>query len=196
MKAVIASSNAKKLKELQGLMSGFGWSLAAQSEFGLVTPEETGLTFVENALLKARYAAAETGLAAIADDSGLVVPSLGGAPGLYSSRYADEDGNDAKNNALLLENLQGVDDRSAYFISVVVLLRHANDPAPIVAEGRWHGHIADAPRGDHGFGYDPLFVVDDEGTRAAELSAEAKGAISHRGIAMASLQAQLQAAAN
>ncbi|NVK30825.1 MAG: RdgB/HAM1 family non-canonical purine NTP pyrophosphatase [Gammaproteobacteria bacterium] len=196
MKAVIASSNAKKLKELQGLMSGFGWSLAAQSEFGLVTPEETGLTFVENALLKARYAAAETGLAAVADDSGLVVPALGGAPGLYSSRYAGEDGNDAKNNALLLKNLQGITDRSAYFISVVVLLRHANDPAPIVAEGRWHGHVADAPRGEHGFGYDPLFVVDDEGTRAAELSAEAKGAISHRGIAMASLRAQLQAAAH
>lgn len=190
---VLASGNAKKAAELSALLAPLGWDVRLQSEFGVVQPAEDGLTFVENALIKARAASAQTGWPAIADDSGLVVDALAGAPGLYSSRYAGEQASDADNNAKLLQALAGVPEvqRSARFVSVIVLLSHELDPLPLIAQGVWEGRILEQPRGVGGFGYDPLFWVPTHGCASAELEAVEKNRISHRGRAMTSLLAQL-----
>ncbi|MBJ6983201.1 RdgB/HAM1 family non-canonical purine NTP pyrophosphatase [Luteimonas sp. MC1750] len=193
MDLVLASGNAGKLAELRELLAGDGFALRAQSGFGVEDVEETGLTFVENALLKARHAARETGLPALADDSGLCVDALGGAPGLYSARYAGPGGDAGRNIKRLLRELDGVADdaRGASFHCCIVLLRHAADPKPLVVEGDWRGRILHAPRGDGGFGYDPVFLDADSGLTAAELPAARKNAISHRGRALAALRARL-----
>ena len=193
MKLVLASGNPGKLKEFGALLADSGFEVVPQASLGVDDAEETGLTFVENALLKARHAARITGLPALADDSGLCVNHLGGAPGLYSARYAGTHGDNAANNAKLLRELDGVPDeqRDAFFICVLVLLRHADDPAPLIAEGRWHGRVLHAPRGTQGFGYDPLFLPDDESASAAELPPGLKNRISHRGRALAGLRHML-----
>lgn len=190
---VLASGNRGKLAELQHALAPLEWVLKPQSEWQVPEAAETASTFVENALIKARNAAAHTGLPAIADDSGLVVPALGGEPGIRSARYSG--GDDGDNNALLLERMASLsgDDRSAFFIAVVVLLRAPDDPTPLIAEGRWHGRIATRPFGDQGFGYDPLFIIDGDGRHAAELCKDEKSAQSHRGLAIAALRAQLGA---
>ena len=193
MELVLASGNAGKLAELRALLGDAGLALRAQSEHGVGDIEETGLTFVENALLKARHAARATGLPALADDSGLCVDALGGAPGLYSARYAGPGGHAARNIERLLDELEHVDDdaRGASFHCCIVLLRHADDPRPLVVEGDWRGRILRARRGDGGFGYDPVFLDPDSGLTAAELPAARKNAISHRGRALAALRARL-----
>lgn len=190
---MLASGNAGKLAELRQLLGDGGFRLRAQSELGVGDVEETGLTFVENALLKARNAARLTGLPALADDSGLCVDALGGAPGLYSARYAAPGGDAARNIERLLHELDGVADdaRGASFHCCIVLLRHATDPKPIVVEGDWRGRILRAPRGNSGFGYDPVFLDPDSGLTAAELPAARKNAVSHRGRALATLRARL-----
>ncbi|RME32776.1 MAG: RdgB/HAM1 family non-canonical purine NTP pyrophosphatase [Gammaproteobacteria bacterium] len=190
---VLASGNPGKLRELQALLGGLGLELVPQSALGVEEAEETGLTFVENAILKARNAARQSGLPALADDSGLAVDHLQGAPGIHSSRYAGE-GGDAANNAKLLKALAGVppERRTARFICVAVLLEHAGDPVPLVCEGRWEGRILEAPRGEGGFGYDPLFWVPDQGCASAELPPELKNRISHRGQALRRLRASLE----
>ena len=190
---VLASGNAGKLRELREILGG-GFDVRAQSEFGVGDIEETGLTFVENALLKARHATQTTGLPALADDSGLCVDALGGAPGLYSARYAGTHGDARANIAKLLDALRDVPDarRSAHFHASIVLLRHPTDPQPLVAEGSWHGRILHAPRGEGGFGYDPVFLDPELGGSAAELDPALKHRISHRGRALAALQARLR----
>lgn len=191
MKLVLASGNAGKLVELRELLAGSGIELIAQSELGIGDAEETGLTFVENAILKARHAARGSGMPSLADDSGLCVDALDGAPGLYSARYAGVHGDNARNNAKLLRELERVPDaqRTAHFTCVLALLRHADDPDPIIATGRWHGHVLHAPRGEHGFGYDPVFLPDGGGGLAsAELDPVLKNRISHRGQALAALR--------
>jgi len=194
MKLVLASGNAGKLAELRDLLAGSGVELIAQSELGIGDAEETGSTFVENAILKARHAARASGMAALADDSGLCVDALGGAPGLYSARYAGVHGDNAANNAKLLRELDGVPDaqRAAHFTCVLALLRRADDPDPIIATGRWPGRVLHAPRGEHGFGYDPVFLPDDGGgLGSAELEPALKNRISHRGQALAILKTAL-----
>jgi XTP/dITP diphosphohydrolase len=193
MRLILASSNRGKLDELRELLAPAGYELIAQSEFGVDDAEETGETFVENALLKARHAARITGFAALADDSGLLVDALDGAPGIRSARFAGEHGNAAANNALLLERLHDVspDHRSAHFYCVLVLLRGADDPQPVIAEGTWHGRILPAPRGSQGFGYDPLFLPDGQTRSAAELDPAMKNRISHRGQALVALREKL-----
>lgn len=181
---VLASNNAKKAAEMQALLAPLGIEVIPQSELGVSEAEEPHATFVENALAKARHAAAATGLPAIADDSGLCVTALGGAPGVHSARFAGEPKSDARNNLLLLDKLANETDRSAYFYSAVVLVRHAQDPRPLIADGEWHGEILEAPRGDSGFGYDPLFWLPDLEQTAAELDAGLKNTLSHRGAAM------------
>ena len=190
---VLASGNRGKLEEFSHLLGDSGLDVVAQGELGVDDIEEIGLSFVENALLKARHAARVTGLPALADDSGLCVDHLHGAPGLYSARYAGLHGDNAANNARLLRELDGVptERRGAFFICVLVLLRHADDPAPLVAEGRWHGRVLEAPRGDGGFGYDPLFLPHGHTLAAAELHKTLKNRISHRGQALAQLRRQL-----
>lgn len=192
---VLASNNRGKLAELRGLLGGAGIEVIAQAELGIGDAEETALTFVENALLKARHAARESGLPALADDSGLCVDVLDGAPGLYSARYAGTHGNDAANIEKLLCELAGAPDirRTAHFHCSLVLLRHELDPAPLVCEGRWHGRILHAPRGEHGFGYDPVFLDVASGKSAAELTREEKATIGHRGLALAKLRQLIDA---
>ena len=192
---VLASGNAGKLAELRELFAGSGIELVAQSALGVSEAEETGLSFVENAILKARHAARVTGLPALADDSGLCVDALDGAPGLTSARYAGRHGDSAANIARLLAALRDIADghRGAHFIGVLALLRHAGDPAPLLAEGRWHGSILRAPRGERGFGYDPVFFDPQRGCSAAELDPALKNRISHRGQALAALREQLGA---
>src|SRR3989338_6594206 len=194
-KIVLASGNAGKLKELQALLADQGLSLISQSELGLQEADETGLTFVENAILKARFASEQSGLPALADDSGLAVDALGGAPGIYSARYSGEGATDQRNIDLLLERLRDVPDaeRSAQFHCVLVLLRHANDPVPLICHGIWQGKILTEARGDGGFGYDPVFWVPELNCVAAELSKAQKNSISHRGQALRQLLQQLQA---
>jgi len=195
-RVILASSNKGKLVELQDALATTPYKLQPQGEFGVADAVEDGLTFVENAIIKARHAARETGFAAIADDSGLVVPALGGAPGIYSSRYSGE--GDAANNAKLLAamvDLEG-ESRFAWFMCVLVFMRSAEDPAPIIAEGRWYGHIAHELRGQGVFGYDPLFLVGglskgEQVCSAAELSLEQKRLFSHRGQAVRLLCEQL-----
>jgi len=193
MRLVLASSNHGKLNELRELLVPSGYELMAQSEFGVDDAEETGGTFVENALLKARHAARMTGFAALADDSGLLVDALDGAPGLRSARFAGEHGNAAANNALLLERLRDVppDRRSAHFYCVLVLLRGADDPQPVISEGVWPGRVLENPRGAQGFGYDPLFLPNGQTLSAAELDPATKNRISHRGQALVGLREKL-----
>ena len=193
MKFVVASSNAGKLAEFRDLLGEAGYEFVTQGELGVTDAEETGLTFVENALLKARHAARITGLPALADDSGLCVDALDGAPGLYSARYAGSHGDAQANIAKLLEAMKGVPraQRTAHFIAVIVLLRHAGDPQPIIAEGRWSGLILDTPRGDGGFGYDPVFLDPENNLSAAEFDPAIKNRLSHRGRALAMLRQKL-----
>lgn len=191
---VLATDNAGKAREIAALLAPAGLEVLSQASFGLSSADETGATFIENALLKARHAAAGSGLPAIADDSGLVVDALGGAPGIHSARYAD-DGSDAANVRKLLAELDGLpeDRRGARFVCVAVLLRHPGDPLPIVCEGRWEGRIATAPRGQQGFGYDPVFVPAGERRSAAELPPGEKNRLSHRGRAFDALLERLRA---
>jgi XTP/dITP diphosphohydrolase len=193
MKFVVASSNAGKLAEFRDLLGEAGYEFVTQGELGVTDAEETGLTFVENALLKARHAARVTGLPALADDSGLCVDALGGAPGLYSARYAGSHGDAQANIAKLLEAMKDVPpaQRTAHFIAVIVLLRHAEDPQPIIAEGRWSGMILGAPRGDGGFGYDPVFLDPENNLSGAEFDPAIKNRLSHRGRALAMLRQKL-----
>lgn len=193
MKLVLASNNAKKLKELREILAPHGWELIPQGELGVPEAEEPHCTFVENALAKARHAARITGLPALADDSGLCVEALGGQPGVQSARYAGEPKSDARNNEKLLAALANSDDRAAHFVSLIVFVRHADDPQPIIAEGEWHGEILPAARGDAGFGYDPLFHVRELDQTAAEMDAAEKNRRSHRGQALAHLLERLQA---
>ncbi len=191
---VLASGNAGKLRELRQLLADADIELVAQGELGVPDAEETATTFVENALLKARHAARITGLPALADDSGLCVDVLDGAPGLYSARYAGTHGDHEANKARLLRELQGrtPGERGGFFICVLALLRHAGDPAPLIAEGRWHGRILEAQRGEGGFGYDPLFLPAGQSLSAAELDEALKNRLSHRGQALARLREALR----
>ena len=181
---VVATGNRGKLAEFSQLL-GERFELLSQADLNVTEAEETGLSFVENALLKARNAAAQTGLPALADDSGLCVNALGGAPGIYSARYAGDNANDADNNAKLIATLASEQNRRAHFHCALVFVRHAADPAPIICEGRWLGDIIDQPRGDNGFGYDPHFYVADLNKTAAELPPADKNRLSHRGQAVA-----------
>lgn len=190
---VLASGNRKKIAELAALLADCGLEVRPQTEFDVPEAAETGLTFVENALLKARNAARHTGLPAIADDSGIEVDALDGAPGIYSARFSGSNATDASNNALLVEKLRDVPEaaRIARYRAVIVMLRHAEDPSPIIAEGSWEGQILLSPRGENGFGYDPHFLLPPLNKTAAELTAAEKQALSHRGQAMAALLAKL-----
>jgi XTP/dITP diphosphohydrolase len=190
---VIASNNAGKLREIEELLRSEEIRVVPQGGLGVPEPEETGLTFVENAILKARNAARHSGLAAIADDSGIEVDALRGAPGIYSARFAGPGASDADNLRQLLEALQGVPEpqRSARFQCLMVYMRHAADPTPMICQGTWEGRILFAPRGDNGFGYDPVFYVPSEDCSAAELSADTKNRLSHRGQALMALVRRL-----
>ncbi|MGM0435053.1 MAG: RdgB/HAM1 family non-canonical purine NTP pyrophosphatase [Pseudomonadota bacterium] len=190
---VLASNNAGKIAEFNRLLQPWGIEVSAQKELGVDSPEETATTFVENALIKARHAARISGLPALADDSGLAVDALGGAPGVYSARYAGEPADDDANNRKLLEALAHVPDaeRSARFHCVLVLMRSPHDPIPMICHGQWPGRIARETAGGGGFGYDPLFLVPEEGCTAAELPPERKAQLSHRGRAMAELRERL-----
>lgn len=192
---VLASGNAGKLKEFQDLLGALSFQVTPQSHFDLESAEETGLTFVENAILKARHGAAKTGLAALADDSGLEVDALSGAPGIYSARYAGANATDADNNQKLLQDLRdtAAPNRTARYQCVLVYLRHEHDPTPIICQAAWQGRILTAPSGDGGFGYDPLFWLSEYNCTAAELAKETKNAISHRGRAMQALLKALAA---
>ncbi len=191
---VLASGNPGKLRELNNLLEPLGWHVRPQTELAVPEAEETGLTFVENALIKARNAARATGLPALADDSGLAVDALGGRPGIYSARYAGPDGDDEANNRKLLAELGDTpaERRGAFYHCSLVLMAHAEDPCPIIAEGQWRGRIAFTPRGQGGFGYDPLFELPERGCTSAELSPEEKDAVSHRGQAMRRLRKDLE----
>ena len=190
---VLASGNAGKLLELRAMLADLPLTIVPQRELGVDDVPETGTTFVENALIKARHASQVTGLPALADDSGLIVDALGGAPGLYSARYAGSPTDDAANNTKLLQALDGLPDaqRTARFYAVIVLLRHADDTQPLIAEGSWEGRILDAPRGHHGFGYNPVFLDPAQGLTAAEMPPEQKNRISHRALALQALRDRL-----
>ncbi len=190
---VLASGNAGKLIELRAMLADLPLTIVPQRELGVDDVPETGTTFVENALIKARHASQVTGLPALADDSGLIVDALDGAPGLYSARYAGSPTDDAANNAKLLQALDGLPEtqRTARFYAVIVLLRHADDPQPLIAEGSWEGRILDAPRGHNGFGYNPVFLDPAHGLTAAEMAPEQKNRISHRALALQALRDRL-----
>lgn len=188
---ILASANAAKLREISMMLEGSSWDVVPQQVHGVDPTAEPHLTFVENALVKARHAAARTGLPALADDSGLCVESLNGAPGVWSARFAGEGASDQSNNAELLRRLDGVDDRRAHYICVLVAIRSAEDAEPIIVDARWRGEIAEVPRGSGGFGYDPLFYIASLGLTAAELEPEQKSEISHRGLALRTLAARL-----
>lgn len=193
---VLASNNAGKLREFRRLLEPLGIEVIAQAEFGIPEVEEPHPTFVENALAKARHASLRSGLPALADDSGVCVDALGGAPGVQSARFAGDPRSDARNNAKLVAALAGAADRRAHYHCVLVLIRAPDDPEPIIAEGQWHGHIIDKPRGDGGFGYDPHFEDSVTGLAAAELPLAKKNELSHRGKAMRALIARLEAFRN
>lgn len=188
---VIASNNAGKLREINRLLAPFGFNVIPQSQYNIPEAEEPHPTFIENCIAKARHASMLTGLAAIADDSGICVMALGGAPGVHSARYAGNPKSDQRNNAKLVAALAGITQRDAYYYCVMVYLRAADDPQPLIAEGRWHGKIIDDAHGNDGFGYDPHFFIPELGKTAAELGAEEKDALSHRGQALARLIEQL-----
>jgi len=195
-RVVLASNNPGKLREFSALFAPLGIELVPQGELGVPEAEEPHVTFVENALAKARHASRLTSLPALADDSGLCVAALGGAPGVYSARYAQlvsaaAERSDAANNALLVSKLAGVADRRAWYVALLVLVRAHDDPQPLIGEGLWHGQIVDAPRGGHGFGYDPHFLLPDLGRTAAELDPAEKNRVSHRARALAQLLAKL-----
>ncbi|HMW81464.1 MAG TPA: RdgB/HAM1 family non-canonical purine NTP pyrophosphatase [Accumulibacter sp.] len=195
MKLVLASNNSRKLRELDAILAPLGWTLVPQGELDIPEAAEPHCTFVENALAKARQAARLSGLPALADDSGLCVDALGGAPGVQSARYAGEPRTDERNNARLLSDLAALPagtPRSARFVALIVFVRHADDPQPIIAEGEWPGEILAAPRGDDGFGYDPVFFLPELGKTAAELDAAEKNRRSHRGQALARLVERLR----
>lgn len=198
-KLVLASGNAGKLREFAQLLAPFDFEVLPQSAFDVPEADEPHVTFVENAIAKARHAAQLTGLPALADDSGLCVTALGGAPGVFSARFAqlspDEPKSDERNNARLIADLAGIADRRAHYVAVLVLMRSADDPQPIVAEGEWHGEIVDIPRGTGGFGYDPYFLVPELGKTVAELPHDEKNRRSHRGQALAQLIGRLRAGA-
>lgn len=192
---VLATNNQGKVKELHDLLSNAGLEIISQKEFNVPDIDETGLSFIENAIIKARHTAQLTGLPAIADDSGLVVNALNGAPGIYSARYAGEHGNDKKNIQKLLHDLQNIADeqRTAYFYCALVLIRYATDPTPIICLGKWHGTLLHHEQGCGGFGYDPIFYLPELNCTAAELTREQKNQLSHRGQALKQLLAQLKA---
>lgn len=189
---VLASNNAGKLAEIDRLLSPLGFKLVPQSQYHVPEAEEPYPTFIENCIAKARHAARLTKMATLADDSGICVPALGGAPGIHSARYAGEPRSDDRNNAKLIATLQGLNQRAAYYYCIMVYLRHANDPQPLIAEGYWQGEIIDVARGTDGFGYDPHFLIPALGKTAAELSPAQKDALSHRGQALAHLTRQLR----
>ena len=191
MAFVLASNNAGKLREFEQLFSELGLEVLPQAQFGVEDADETGLSFIENALIKARHASQKTNKPAMADDSGLVVPALNGAPGIYSARYSGK--GDTANNEKLLRALDGVEGaaRSAFYVAVIALVKHANDPMPIIAEGRWYGRIAETPAGDGGFGYDPLFIPDGFDITAAQMARDEKQSLSHRALALNALAPQL-----
>ncbi|NQE48636.1 RdgB/HAM1 family non-canonical purine NTP pyrophosphatase [Herbaspirillum rubrisubalbicans] len=191
-KIVMASNNAGKLKEFSSLLGDIGLDVRPQGEFNVPEAEEPFATFVENALAKARHAARLTGLPALADDSGVCVNALGGAPGVYSARYAGEPKSDANNNAKLVAELAAHADKSAYYYCVLVYVRHAEDPQPVIADGLWKGEIVAQARGEGGFGYDPHFLLPALGKTAAELTAAEKNAVSHRGQALRALVEKLK----
>lgn len=189
---ILASNNKGKLKEFNELLSTVGFSVHAQGEYDVPEADEPFHTFVENALQKARHAARITGLPALADDSGVCVNALGGAPGVYSARFAGEPKSDARNNEKMIAELARHADKSAYYYCVLVFVRHADDPQPIIADGRWNGVMVDTPRGEGGFGYDPYFFIPALGKCAAELAPEEKNAWSHRGQALRALVEKLK----
>jgi XTP/dITP diphosphohydrolase len=191
-KIVIATGNAHKLHEIRTLLEPLGIDVVPQSDFNVPEAAEPHCTFIENALAKARHAARLTGLPALADDSGICVEALGGAPGVISAIYAGEPRSDARNNAKLLEAMRDVGDRRAHYHCALVLLRHADDPQPIIAEGQWHGVILEAARGEGGFGYDPLFLDPQLGQTVAEISTEDKNRVSHRGQALRAMVEKLR----
>lgn len=190
-RVALASGNAGKIREFRRLLEPLGMQLTPQAELGIPEADEPYATFVENAIAKARHASAHSGLPALADDSGVCVDALGGAPGVRSARYAGAPSSDARNNAALVAALRGIDDRRAHYYCVLVLLRDPNDPQPIIAEGVWHGTIVDQPRGDAGFGYDPHFLDATTGMTGAELPLSKKNELSHRGQAMRALLARI-----
>jgi XTP/dITP diphosphohydrolase len=184
---VLASNNAGKLAEFAQLLAPLGFAIKSQRELAIPEAKEPFGTFVENALAKARHASSLSGLPALADDSGICVPALGGAPGVQSARYAGEPRSDAANNAKLVRDIAANSDKSAYYYCVLVMVRHADDPQPIIADGVWHGQLIEQPRGQGGFGYDPYFFLTSLGKTAAELSSEEKNNLSHRGQALRAL---------
>jgi XTP/dITP diphosphohydrolase len=190
---VLASGNPGKLRELSAILDDLGYQLHAQAEFDVPEVPETGTTFVENAIIKARHAAALTGLPALADDSGIEVDALDGAPGVYSARFAGADADDAANNALLVDKLRDVPpaERNARYRAVIVFMRHAGDPSPLICEGSWEGMIQLEPVGSGGFGYDPYFFLPEQGCTSAQLSASEKNRLSHRGAALQELKRKL-----
>lgn len=194
-KIVLASGNKGKLKEFDQMFSQYNIDVVPQSDFEVEDAEETGLTFIENAIIKARHASKITGLPAISDDSGLVVEALNGAPGIYSARYAGEHGNNEANNDKLLGEMNGIDNRKAKFVCVLAFLKHANDPTPIICHGHWQGEIALSLCGQDGFGYDPLFYLPELNRTAAQLDKQTKNSISHRGKALNQLMQQLDSLA-
>ena len=189
---VIASGNAGKLREIAGILAPLGYTGVPQSNFNVPEAPEPHPTFVENALAKARNAALHTRLPALADDSGICVAALGGAPGVHSARYAGEPKSDQRNNAKLVEALKNEADHSAYYFAALVLVRHADDPQPLIAEGRWSGQVIATPRGPNGFGYDPYFFLPDLDKTAAELDPHQKNLVSHRGKALRRLAALIK----
>jgi XTP/dITP diphosphohydrolase len=192
-KIVLASGNAGKLREFAQILAEFNFEVIPQNQFDVAEAEETGLSFVENALIKARNAAQHTGLPAMSDDSGIEVDALKGAPGIYSARFAGVGASDEQNNQLLLDKLTGLPtaERTARYHCVIVYMRHANDPMPMIFQGSWEGVILEQPRGENGFGYDPYFYVPTHNCSSAELAPEVKNQLSHRGIALRALQAAL-----
>jgi XTP/dITP diphosphohydrolase len=192
-KLVLASGNPGKLREFAEMLATVDFEVLPQSHFNVPEADEPHFTFVENALAKARHAARLTGLPALADDSGICVEALGGEPGVHSARYAGEPKSDQRNNEKVIAELQGKGNRRAHYVAVLVFVRHADDPQPLIVEGEWHGEIIDTPRGANGFGYDPYFLVPDLGRTAAEITSEEKHARSHRGKALRELVEKLRA---
>lgn len=188
---VLASNNSGKLREFKMMLKKVGIEIIPQGNLDIPAADEPHATFVENALEKARYASRASGLPALADDSGICVEALMGAPGIHSARYAGEPANDENNNKKLIETLQGIDNRAAHYVCALVLVRYALDPEPIIAIGYWHGQIVDSPKGDGGFGYDPHFFLPNLGKTAAELTPEEKNRLGHRGLALDQLVQQL-----
>lgn len=191
-KIVIASGNVGKLREIRRILEPLGFNVAPQSDFAVPDCPEPHVTFIENCLAKARHASLHTGLPALADDSGICVDALGGAPGVYSARYAGEPKSDQRNNEKLIEVLKNEPNRRAHYYCVMVMVRHPDDPEPLIAEGRWQGEIIDTPRGENGFGYDPYFFLPAFGKTGAELAHEDKDGISHRGQALRMLVEKLK----